>query len=271
MTVDDVTTATTSRGTGGFVSDLMEAARENPASTALISMGLLWMVMGRNGGSPLGTMRDAGRTAVIGLTTGGRTVGAGASSLAASVSDAVSDGLGTVAGHASAIGTAASRRVSNAAAGATSAGSSTLESVGDSVSAVMHDARDFASSTAASGSKAGGQAVAGTGDLVASMRDGFADLLRRQPLVVGAIGLAVGAGVAAALPRIAAEDALVETVGGLKDSVREGFSHAYARAADEARAQGLTPEAAAQAASDVGEKVTDVAKTTLEEAKNNLP
>ena len=270
MTVDDVTTTTTSRGAQGFMGDLMEAARENPASTALISMGLLWMVMGRNGGSALGTMRDAGRAAVTGLTASSRTVGAGATSVASSVSDAVSDGLGVVAGHASAIGTAASRRVGDAASGVTSAGSSTLGSVGDGASAMMHDARDFAAGTAASGSKAGGQAVAGTGDLVVSMRDGFADLLQRQPLVVGAIGLVVGIGVAATLPRIAAEDALVETVGGLKDSVREGLSNAYGRAADEARAQGLTPDAASRAASDVGEKVTNVAKTTFEEAKNNL-
>ncbi len=270
MKVDDANTTTITRGAQGFVSDLVEAARANPTSTALISMGLLWMVMGRNGGSAVGTMRRVGRTAVTGLTAGGRTVGAGASSVASSVSDAVSDGLGTVAGHASAIGAAASRRVADGASSATSAGASTLGSVGDGVSAARHDARDLASGAAASAGEAGRQAVGGAADLMASMRDGFADLLQRQPLVVGAVGLAVGAGVAAALPRIAAEDALVETVGGLKDSVREGLGNAYARAANEARAQGLTPDAASRAASEMGEKVTDVAKTTFEEAKRNL-
>ena len=269
----------------GFVQDVVDAARENPASTALISMGLLWMVMGRDGGSVLGKLRDAGRsagqTAASGIGAGGRSVGAGASAVAASasgvvkgLSSTVSDAFGTVADHASDVGSAASRHAADRASTAASAGSSTFASVGDGLRAVSHDARDMASSGAASAKDVGARAAMGTSDrasdLMTSLRSGFADLLQRQPLVLGAVGLAVGAGVAAALPRIAAEDAFAETIGGLKESVREGLGGAYERAANEARAQGLTPQAASQAMADVGATVKDVAKTTLDDAKANM-
>ncbi len=269
----------------GFVGDLAEAARENPASTALISMGLLWMVIGRDGGSVLGKVRDmgrdAGRTTASGIGAGSRTIGAGASSMAASVSNAMSGVFGTVADHASDVGSAASRSVADGASSAASVGSSGLASVGDSLRAATHDARDVASSAAtslkggaASATNVGVRAAAGTSDrasdLMTSMRSGFVDLLQRQPLVLGAVGLAVGAGVAAALPRIAAEDAFAETIDGFKATVREGLGDAYERVTNEARAQGLTPEAASQALAEVGGTVKDVAMSTLDDAKKNL-
>ena len=263
-----------SQDENGFVRDLVDAARENPTSTALIGMGLLWMVMGRNGGSVFGRVRDMGRSAATGIGAGGRMVGAGASSVTTSVSNAVSGGIGAVIDHASDIGTAASQRFSNHASDAASAGSNTIASVGDGLRAAAHDARDMAANAAASVKGAGmpshDGALARTPDLLVSMRSGFEDLLRRQPFVVAAAGLAVGAGVAAVLPRIAAEDALAERIGDLKESVREGFGNAYDRATEEARVQGLTPEAASQAVSDIGEKVKTAAKTTLDDTKKSF-
>ena len=108
-------------------------------------------------------------------------------------------------------------------------------------------------------------------DLVSVVLDahGFNDLLERRPLLLGAVGLAVGAGVAAALPRVALEDAMAGSLGDLKASVRDGFIDAYARAANEAHAQGLTLEAASEALSAVGDKVADVAKGAVHDAKSS--
>lgn len=263
-----------SREDKGFARDLVDAARENPASTALIGMGLLWMVMGRNGGSVFGKVRGMGRSAATGIGAGGRMVGAGASSVTTSVSNAVSGGLGTIIDHASDIGAAASQRFANHASGVVSAGSGTVASVGDGIRAAAHDARDMAANAAASvkgvGERFPDGALDRAPDLLASMRGGFADLLRRQPFVLGAAGLVVGAGVAAVLPRIAAEDVFAGRIGDLKESVREGFGNAYDRAAEEARVQGLTPEAASQAVSDIGDKVKTVAKTTLDDTKKSF-
>ena len=259
-----------SRDGKGFMRDLVDAARDNPASTTLIGAGLLWMVMGRNGGSVFGQMRDLGRTAAGGLGAGGRMVGAGASSVTEGVSNAVSGGLGTVAD----IGATASRRFADHASSVATAGSSSVASMGDGVGAAAHDARDLAASAAASFKDIGARSSHGGSergpDLLASMRGGFADLLQRQPFVLGVAGLAVGAGVAAVLPRIAAEDALAGTIGDLKDSVREGFGSAYDRATAEARAQGLTPDAASHAMSDIGDKVKTVAQTTVDDTKKSF-
>ena len=268
MTFNDDGATVSPRGGQGFVRDLMDAAQANPASTALISMGVLWMVMGRNGGSVLAKVRAVGQATVGGLGAGGRTVGAGVSSVARTVTDAVSSGVEVISSQASDIGTTGSRYVAEGGSSAMSAASNHMGPTSDGVRATAHDIRDSAYGTLASGGKLGGQALGQTSDMIGTMRDGFADLLQRQPLAIGALGLAIGAGVAAALPRIAAEDALAETMGGLKNSVREGLSDAYERATNEARAQGLTPESLSRTAAAVGDKVTDVAKGTIDEAKH---
>ena len=100
-------------------------------------------------------------------------------------------------------------------------------------------------------------------DLIGTLREGFAGLLEQRPLAVGILGLAAGAGLAAVLPRIAAEDALTGPASSFARHVRDEVSEAYERGVAEAKAQGLTPEAATEALSDVRSKVSDVAKTAM--------
>ena len=121
-------------------------------------------------------------------------------------------------------------------------------------------------------------------------RRGFLETLHEQPLVLGALGLAVGAAIGAALPATSREDEwLGETRDRLKDRAKEAgreqvekaratASAAYEAARDEADRQGLTPEggkAAAQAAAEavqdkaerVAEAATDAAKAEAERQK----
>ncbi len=249
----------------GYARDLIDAARDNPVSTALIGMGLAWMVMGGDTSSALRTVRDLGSSAAAKLDAGRQSVVDGASLLAASVSDTTSAGLATAADQASEIKSSAKRQLDGASAG-TSVGSGVMASVKGGLGSATQAVGDVASSTQATASKLGNQASDGAVDLIATLRSGFADLLDRQPLVLGALGFAVGAGVAAALPRIAAEGSLTDAAGSLKASVREGFVGAYARATDEARAQGLTLDAASDVVSDIGAKVSGVAKGAVSDA-----
>ena len=136
--------------------------------------------------------------------------------------------------------------------------------------AAVHDGLD-AASRAASGagtiaSRAGSRASESGIDVIATLRDGFADMVERRPLVLGGLGLAAGVGVAAVLPSVAAENGLGDAVGSLKDSVRDGFDAAVSRAREEAKAQGLTPEAASDALSALGDKVSHVAKGAIDDA-----
>jgi hypothetical protein len=107
-------------------------------------------------------------------------------------------------------------------------------------------------------------------------RESLTELFRSQPLVLGAIGIAIGAGIAAALPKTDIEDDYlgeasqtvkmqasgiigqqVETVTNLADDVIDAASA-------EARKQGLTSDGAKAAVADITKRlgrVVDAAKT----------
>lgn len=67
------------------------------------------------------------------------------------------------------------------------------------------------------------------------LREGFASLLQEQPLLVGAIGIAIGAAIGAALPRTEQEDRLLgETRDTAASRLKERASEAYEEARDRA-------------------------------------
>ena len=123
-----------------------------------------------------------------------------------------------------------------------------------------------------------GRAMTESGAVFETARDGLTDLFRAQPLALGAIGLAIGAGIAAALPKTEVEDAYL---GAASESVKtqaaeiagQQIENATALAGDvveaasaEARKQGLTPDGAKAAAEDVKERVGRV----VDAAKNSV-
>jgi hypothetical protein len=98
-------------------------------------------------------------------------------------------------------------------------------------------------------------------------RDGLTELFRTQPLALGAIGLAIGAGIAAALPKTDLEEAyLGEVSQTVKTQAAEIAGHQVEKAtaltsdvveaaAAEARKQGLTPDGAKAAVDDITGRV----------------
>lgn len=137
--------------------------------------------------------------------------------------------------------------------------------------------------TAGNGVRDGGAAIAQkTSDGLSSLsgafdsqffstaRSNIADLLQRQPLMLGAIGLAIGAGVAASLPTTETE---VEILGkassefqgrarafGVEQTRRatEVLDGVATTVAQEARVQGLTSEAAISKVGDVSRAIKGV-------------
>jgi hypothetical protein len=102
----------------------------------------------------------------------------------------------------------------------------------------------------------------------------------RQPLVLGAIGLGVGAAMAAAIPSTAVEtDLLGQASADLQARVRVVAGDVTERAAGladgvtaaitkEAQAQGLTAESLKQSASDASRKVQNIAAQSTERLRS---
>jgi hypothetical protein len=123
-----------------------------------------------------------------------------------------------------------------------------------------------------------GRAMIEPGAVFETARDGLSELFRAQPLALGAIGLAIGAGIAAALPKTDVEDAyLGEASRTLKTQAAEiagqQVEKATALANDvveaasaEARKQGLTPDGAKAATNDLTGRVGRV----VDAAKNSV-
>jgi hypothetical protein len=94
----------------------------------------------------------------------------------------------------------------------------------------------------------------------------------RQPLLLGAIGLAIGAGMAAAVPTTETEQEFAgetaatvtaqvkEFASGQVDKVTETAQRTLDAVKQEAAAQGLTADAAKEAAAAIGDKVKKVAQ-----------
>jgi hypothetical protein len=117
-------------------------------------------------------------------------------------------------------------------------------------------------------------------DLFDTARDNLTELFRAQPLALGAIGLAIGAGMAAALPGTDFENVyLGEASETVKNTTAEMAGQQVERAttvaadvfdaaAAEARKQGLTPDGARAAVHDISgrvSRVVDVAKKSAAE------
>jgi len=223
-------------GDGGqMLANLKTQARDNPMALALIGGGLAWLMMGSGPelpirsssgkpspfpatpSRPLPSHDSQGGTATPPTANAGDanparpTVAKTSSGALASAREAVGDGLHLVGDRAGEI-----------AQGLQAAGTETLSGIRDSTAGLGHQARR-----------------------------GFLDVLDREPLVIGAIGVAVGAAIGALLPATQLERQHLGTAGeALKNqaeslvekgaaAVKEASSEIYTTARDEADRQGL--------------------------------
>jgi hypothetical protein len=244
---------------GDFVSGLQDAIRQNPVSAALIGMGVLWMF---TGGAKLSTatalLSPAARAAATGIGTGfqasAEAVGSATESVR-SVGSRVADGLHDT--------------VSEAAA-----------SVGETATQAYDAARDAVSESTSSTAENTRSATARQAtDLASTVQNNLKDTFERQPLLLGAIGIAIGAGMAAGLPTTKIETEFVgdtadrvqaqakEFVSEQADRVTETAKRTFEAVKQEAAAQGLTPEAAKEGATAIGEKLKTVSQAARGRSK----
>jgi hypothetical protein len=225
-----------------FIRDLGESARRNPVSAALIGMGILWLFTGNR---PLERAGEIARQAVF-------------------------DRIPDVAG--------------NAFQAASSTFRSGADSLGEQVASANHVMRDAGAGAWDSAARFGREQVDSAAEYARSIpdsaadmldmaRSNLADLFSAQPLALGAIGLAIGAGIAAALPASEAEiNYIDETSNAVKAKAADFAAEQTARATEvagdvleaateEARKQGLTIESAKSAVGEISKKVGRVVET----------
>jgi hypothetical protein len=234
---------------GDFVNALQDAVRENPIPAALIGMGVLWMFMG---GSATTLFGGGGRKSIF------RTALRGAEQVGDAVRDTgkhISSSVGRTADLAAGATSQVTDAVRQASAAAGDAASRTADKAADAVSSAYDAATDAASRSAETISNAA-TALQNTG---VGWGATLSDLFDRQPLLLGAMGLAIGAGIASSIPTTETERMVI---GGTSDFIRDTVTEKAARvkeiadaALQEVRAQGLTPEAAGKAVHTLGEKV----------------
>jgi len=150
------------------------------------------------------------------------------------------------------------------------AGAATGETATKAYEAVKNTAAESTSRVSAGMSAAEG--FAGT------LQQNLTDTFTRQPLLLGAIGIAIGAGMAAAVPATQMETQMVgdaanrvkaqaaELAATTVDKVTETAERTLEAVKQEAAAQGLTPEGARAGAASVGAKLKTVAKNARDQS-----
>ena len=154
-------------------------------------------------------------------------------------------------------------RLPDAARNTMNAAQDRLASAADAVRETGSDGIETATRMASEYAKS----LPDSADVFGNVRDNLTDLFKAQPLALGAIGLAIGAGIAAALPATEIENSyLGETSETLKSKAAEIAGDQIEKAtslatdvvetvAEEARKEGLTIDGAKAAMSDLSGKV----------------
>lgn len=224
---------------GGFIRDLGEAARRNPVSAALIGMGAVWLFASRSeqGGallrrSGIDRLPDAARDAWEGTSSNLRS---GARSVRETMREATD----------------------------------AIRERGEEVAEGISETGERLARTAAEYAEALPDQAGNVFDDVSSR---MTELFKAQPLAIGAVGFAIGAAVAASLPRTSTEEdyfgessefikqKAAELAGEQAERASEVGQKVVEAVADEARRQGLTPDGLKSAASDLSEKAQRVAQ-----------
>lgn len=229
---------------GSVVDRVNAAIRENPLAAGLIGAGIAWMLLG--GGKGFGTI------------------------------------AGVVKGAAGKAGAAASKAGDAVAADLAKAGSSagaglraTASDVAGTVASIVPDlaipdtdkAFETLSDTHGAMADRFDSAAIASREYAAAIQSKFSEALERQPLLLGAIGLAIGAGVASTFATTAVEQELMgeqgsamrERLQDVADDVKDRAKQVMADVKDEAIQQGLTADAVKSAAGGFGEKFKTVA------------
>jgi hypothetical protein len=229
-----------------FIRDLGDAARKNPLSAALIGMGVLWLFTGNRS-----------------VARGGDYVRAGLERIPAAAGNAFDAARSTLKSGGEAIGEQV-----------TSMKDAVLDHAAGSLDSTARYGREYTDAASEYAYSFPGATV----EIFDSMRSNLSDIFRSQPLPLGAIGVAIGAGIAAALPTTKLE---ADYVGESSDTFRKTAT-AFAEdqvgratkvagnvmeaVTQEARQQRLTTEAAKTAVADLTTKASRIARVAKKSA-----
>jgi hypothetical protein len=234
----------------GLVDDLNTAIRDNPLAAGLITAGALWMLFGRKGigaaaagigSAAVGAGHMAGRagSAAFGSArsaaeTAAHAIGSAGSSVAATVTDAGARGIDKVASI-----------IPDLSADEPSDYGFTPEQIR------ARSSNSFASSA--------------TGRYAADMKSRLAETFEQQPLLLGAVGLAIGAAIASSFKTTKVESEWIGEQGAaardkLTQTAKDVSERAWQAGKDEAQKQNLTEAAGWDAAEQLAEKAGSVLK-----------
>ena len=230
------------RGDNSFVEQLNGAIRENPVSAGLLGLGIAWMFFGSG---KIASFSNA-------LPGAARSVADKVGRASASANDAAKDMVGKV-GEAM-----------------QDAGGSVKRGAEEAVATVA-SAKDGASRTAGEASRTAGEFGR---NIAHSVQGNLTSTFEGQPLLLGMIGVGIGAGIASMFSSTGAEQEFAGAAAKkVKDQVRDIASQAGQRAEQvfddikrEVADQGLTSATASESFQSVVEKV----KSTTTAAKQSI-
>ncbi|WP_062014765.1 DUF3618 domain-containing protein [Aureimonas sp. AU4] len=296
--VDEVASYVRNGQGAEMVNNLNRQVRDNPLALGLVGAGIAWLLLGqgvRDTGSRALSVADRNRRGDWSTDrdwgtdhwreddrdnrfegaerSSGPGIGARLSSAGSSVGDSLSSAGSSVADTLSHAGSS----ISDAAHAAGDRLSSAAGHVSDSASRLGHDVRDAAYDAGRAGYRTAAHAGERVGDLGRRAQRTIVDTLHDEPLILGAIAVAVGAAIGAALPSTRTEDEwLGETRDRLRDEAigkgRETLdkaTHVAERAFDagnaEADKHGLKPTGEGET---LAQKVSAVASAAVGTAKD---
>jgi hypothetical protein len=260
-------------GGGDFIKGLGRAAGENPVPTLLIGVGAAMFLSGKGRiGTGNGQAQDPRRETVSderSAKSAGATVSEGLAAARSGIASAASG----VRSSVSSAGVAVSRTASGIADETASTLSNAQEAVREAGSRVGGAASDLAKNVTGYAASAregvvdqGRRAFDHSSRIAKDLRVRGSAFAQQQPLIVGAIGIAIGAAMAALLPRTRTEDSLMgkasdsikgaisETAGEQYSQVKEAAENVASEAKASAARHGLSAEGAAMAIRTMADK-----------------
>lgn len=227
-----------------FADALQQAAQDNPLAAGLIGLGALWLLSGRL--KSLTSLRNASLSAVGAAQTAAES----ASDFGGRIAETSNRNASRAGETISASSDALQRRTAAIAGGVSDAATATP--------GAARDAFEQAAQRSADAVRGAAHSFYASGQTTYSR---LQDLLGKQPVAVGAIGLALGSAVAASLPLTATEsgrlrpvaDTVKHTFDEGSEVIRERSGRVAEAAQQEARRQGLDPQ-------HIGDQVRDKAR-----------
>ena len=283
-----------------FLGRLKAAASEKPGAATLIGLGAAWFLVKASGADlrSLSITRDrsGGRRDLMGGESTSSAFsetpprshrqGSGVSEIlkgvASAVGGSVSQVAGTVGDVASSSSSQAMETVTAGYGALRSAGEAALHTMSGAGSSAYGSVSDAGSSAYEAVSRTGSSAYDVSRDVSRTTSEAVTAFLRRQPLAIGVLGLAMGGGVAALLPGSEIEDRYLgeasdETrsraksfASGKMEDIQDAAKDAFDGVVATAKEQGLTASGAAELVRNAGDKIGKVAMAATDSVKSEL-